>query len=57
MVRAHDFVDNGMGLRMCKVCSMWDTDSRHHGVNAVGRCSWGEEVRPCAKVPTPNVKQ
>jgi len=46
MARAHDFADNGKGLRMCAVCSMWDTDPRHHGVSAVGRCSWGEERRP-----------
>lgn len=43
---AHAF-DPDMDLlngAFCKVCARSETDPRHHGVNAVGRTSWGETV-------------
>jgi len=53
MITAHDFVPNTIRanpspirLRMCALCTMWDTDPRHHGVSAVGKTMWGDEVRP-----------
>lgn len=41
---AHEFVPGKLGGAFCKVCVRLETDPRHHGVNAVGRTSWGELV-------------
>lgn len=41
---AHKFVPGKLGGAFCKVCVQLETDPRHHGVNAVGRTSWGELV-------------
>jgi hypothetical protein len=46
LVQAHDFVPGKLGGRMCSVCTMPERAERHHGVAAIGRCSWGEEIRP-----------
>ena len=43
---AHDFIPDTAHFdgAFCKVCIRIETDPRHHGVNAVGRTSWGELV-------------
>jgi hypothetical protein len=46
MVRAHDFVPGALGGLMCEVCSNNKEAPRHHGVPAVGTCSWGESRQP-----------
>ncbi len=50
MVAPHEFEPRGTrGIRefMCVVCSRWKDDPRHAGDrSAVGRTSWGEEIRP-----------
>ncbi len=46
IAHAHEFVPDAdlMGGAFCKACVRLEDDSRHHGVDAVGRTSWGEEV-------------
>lgn len=42
---AHDFVPGGaMDGAFCKACVRLERDPRHHGQNAKGVTSWGEEV-------------
>lgn len=46
-VRAHDFVagEHGSGW-ICERCTLFEDHERHHGVDGIGRCSWGEELHP-----------
>jgi hypothetical protein len=44
LVNAHEFVSDPakFGGRCCAICAMGRAVARHHGVDEVGRCSWGE---------------
>lgn len=46
IVRAHEFEPDPRHPFFCRTCTMGADAPRHHGVSAVGRTSWGTEVRP-----------
>lgn len=46
LVEHHDFVPGKVAGFFCKICVGPQEWPRHHGVDGVGRTSWGEEVRP-----------
>ena len=45
LVGAHEFVPGKLSGRMCAVCTGRANLPRHHGVDEVGHCSWGERRR------------
>lgn len=46
IVGCHDHVPGKLKGHMCKTCTMWPDNPRHHGVAAVGKTSWGARVVP-----------
>ena len=45
-VRAHAFEPDDRTGWMCKRCIQPEEHGRHHGVDGIGRCTWGEELHP-----------